>query len=125
MAVNYYIKFPGIIGGSKDSVHLGWFEVDSWLVDFSGGGKAVMDRFRFWISDGENPSELAEGVRSGRHLGDVTFDYTRSDGSLAARIEFKDAVLTSFTYGFELNFASYRTIHFDPLMHEPAHGRAK
>jgi hypothetical protein len=122
MAANYYFRIPGMIGGSKDGFYLGWFELDYWRVELDGG-KTKFDTIRFKIAETEYIHDLLEGVRSGRHFDGATIDSTRSNGSLRTRVELTDVVLASFDTLFEINFASYASVNFDPLAHESPHGR--
>jgi hypothetical protein len=118
-----YIQFPGIIGDSKDRVHLGWFNVLSWTfgtpqATFGEGGGKIKDMLFEVELYGKGIPDLEAAIKIGTQFAKVTLDDVRENGSLHYRIEFNDAMLSGMTSryhfaNFWLQFKSMTTTHYD------------
>lgn len=118
MAAKYYLRIPGIDGGSTDGAHAGWIDIESYRGGEesletkqnqgspSGGesGKVIRADHHFTKRMDQATKKLMEAAMSGRRFPKVTLEAVRqSKGGGKGRQQkvieyvFEDALITKYS----------------------------
>lgn len=97
-AVDYYLKFDGITGGSVAKGHEGASDIDSfdWGLSTARGGKPAFDDFKFTKRVDKSTPILFVDTASGKHLKHAVLDVVQAGAAFSfLTMTFSDVVLTS------------------------------
>jgi type VI secretion system secreted protein Hcp len=111
-AVDYFLKVEGIEGESKDSIHQGEIDLQSWswgqtqsATFGSGGGggagKVSMQDFHFVMYANKASPKLMEYCASGEHISEalLTCRKAGSDQQEFLKVKFNDVLISSYQTG--------------------------